>query len=110
MRDLRGIFSFGIVPGLDPEQRAGIVVINSICIAIIFIVLVLNTFIFSLFGSHSLGSLLLVPLLLLILYFNASQWITAARFTFYYGLLLAFFLLALYERRVGLEYAMIAIA
>ena len=104
------ILSLGVTPELDHVDRARVMVINMVCV-VMTVILFVNTTVFTLLGSYNtLKSLLVVPLFVTVLYLNRRSLVNISKFVFSYGMLAMVFYLAVTNRRIGGEYALVAVA
>lgn len=99
----------GLDPSMDYTQQTRLFVIN----AFLWISLGLTILFVSVFvslGSYSaLQGLLVIPVLLLIFYFNSRSLLSISRAFVTYGLMVLVLGLALADRRTGTEYILIAL-
>jgi PAS domain S-box-containing protein len=94
---------------MDQTQQTRLFAVNAfLCISLVLTVLFIVIFV-SLGSYSALQGLALIPILLLIFYFNSKKWFRASRIMVSYGLMILALILALSDRRTGTEYILIAI-
>jgi PAS domain S-box-containing protein len=103
------IIGIGSTSNMEYDQRARLATLNAICIISIGMVS-LFTLGFVSSGSYSaVEALLVLPVMLLVLYFNSRKLYSYARLLIIYFLLIVLLALALGDRRTGTEYILIAV-
>jgi PAS domain S-box-containing protein len=101
--------SLGSSSALDYAQQIRLMTLNAICVISVGLV-TLFTLIFVAQGSFtSLQGLAIIPVMLLVLYLNATYRYGYARVIFIFFLLFLVLVLALADRRTGTEYVLIAL-
>lgn len=106
----KSLFTLGEPLVSAHEDKARVIVMNTISVAVIALLFVLATFFIATASYRALWSLMLLPLFITILWLNKSGRLNVSRLLFTYGLLVILFVLAVGHRRTGAEYTLIAVA
>ncbi len=95
---------------MDIREKAGVIVINSVCVSTFFVLLLCSAILVS-FGSYSiLESYFSFPFLAGVIWLNWKKRYHLSRFLITYFSQVVIFLLALSDRRTGSEYFLITVA
>jgi PAS domain S-box-containing protein len=103
------ILRTGYNPAMDQTQATRLFAINAFLL-IALVITVIFILLFVSLGSYSaLQGVVVIPFVLLVLYFNSRSWFATSRIMVTYGLMVVALALALTDRRTGTEYILIAI-